>query len=279
MDGNYAEKGLTLGNYDIANGEATSTGYSRSGQEAANDPTLIGGFQINGKLKAGESANVIVPLYFKGTGNEEGLPYSNIGIFYSTSFDVKAANTVTNLNNQKDKHYFITDAGKSDNTHFRSVDQSVLDSLARDGLSPLYEDGDIEFNNTNWYSNNNESSKDDPIYVGARIITEGAKNRLQKILTKYGYEIVDFGQLTGMGSGYVLKGSYKYYDAQGNEIKLGTGNLSNFMISVKQIISTKNNQAPVINYQDQGYQTKLDQMFIDPEKLTINLMLTIAKLM
>lgn len=275
--GDYAQKGLTFDNFDLATGKDSSSGFGRSIKEASENPALIGGFQITGTLAAGESASFVVPIKLNGTGDENGIVREKIGYFFGGGSDTRQVNVVTNLNLQKDKHYFLVDVNNSDTTHFRSISQTVLNALAKDGLSPLYQDGDIKFNSTNWFGTiEAQQSNDQPIFENDYIDISGAQNRLRSILNKYGYDIVGLGNLTGIsnGSGYVLKSNYNYYDAQGNKIQLGTGNISNFMIGVKQVIALKDHQAPILNVNDSNYKTELDNLFTDPsdsgEELTVD---------
>ncbi len=264
--GDYAEKGLNLQNYDLATSPTSSSGYSNTGQAAAQDPSLIGGFSIVGNLDAGQTATIIIPIKLNSNGTEDGMVSSPIGVYYGIGSQVRVANVVTDLDLQRGKHYFLADAGKSTTTEFHSIDQSVLDALAKDGLSPLYENGDVKFNNVNWYSIDNAAQgNEEPIYSGAYLDMSTAQNRLKSVLNQFGYDIVGLTS-TGFGSGssYVMKPGYKYYDAQGNEIQLGTGNLSNFMLSVRQVIAIKDRQATVLDVNDPNYQAKLDNMFTDP---------------
>lgn len=139
--------------------------------------------------------------------------------------------------------------------------------MAKDGLSPLYQDGDIKFNSSNWFSTDNAQQSDDqPIFENDYIDIYGAQSRLREVLNKYGYDIVGLGNLTGISnsSGYVLKSNYNYYDAQGKQIQLGTGNISNFMIGVKQVIDVKDHQAPILNVGDNNYKDDLANLFTDP---------------
>ncbi|WP_056941409.1 YSIRK-type signal peptide-containing protein, partial [Lactobacillus hamsteri] len=264
--GDYAQKGLTLDNFDLAISKIGSSGFGRSLKEASKNPALIGGFQITGTLAAGESASLVVPIKLNGTGDENGIVREKIGYFFGGGSDTRLVNVVTNLTLQKDKHYFLVDVDKSDTTHFRSVDQSILDDLAKNGVSPLYQDGDIKFNGTNWFGTVEDQQGDDqPIFVNDYIDISGAQNRLRKILNKYGYDIAGLGGLTEVSnSSYIFRNNYNYYDAQGNKIQLGIGNISNFMLGIKQVISLKDHQAPILNVNDSNYKTKLDNLFTDP---------------
>lgn len=265
LGGNYADKGLSLGNFDLATGKNSSSGFGRSSQEAAKNPALIGGFQITGTLAPQDEATVSVPIKIVGTGNENGTQFAKIGLFFGGGNEIRLANVATDLNLQKDKHYFLVDADKSTGTDYYSIDQSVLNDLAKAGLSPLYEPGDVKFNNGDWFNTvASQQGNDQPIYYGAYLDISKAQERLKPILNSYGYDLANIGSLTGVGGGsaYVMKETYKYYDAQGNPIKLGTGNISNFMIAVKRVIT--NTQATVLDVNDSNYQSDLQGMFTDP---------------
>lgn len=225
--GDYHEKGLSTINYGIATSDVGSSGYSKSEAEAAVDPTKIAGFMISGTLHAGDIATLEVPLDITSpmTSNE------SMGVLYGISNQVKGSKNIASLASENGRHYFLYDLSTSSNGNYHSVSQDIIDDLLRNGIYPTYQTGDANVDNNGQYLTNSSSYS-----------LNDAVSRINQVLNGYGYQVINPGE------------QYKanelnnhYYDAEGNEIKLGTGNYSDFFIPVQRIIKQKANTSLVID--------------------------------
>lgn len=268
FDGNYSEQRLSLTNFGMA-AAVGSSGYSKSAADAAKDPSKIAGFTVVGKLQAGKSATIVVPFTVKDVNRNYPVTTSSpIGIFYKTGFNIADTAFETNLSDQVGKDYFLVDmTGVNANTReLHSVPQSVIDALVKDNKYPTYEDGDASVNNFSF--NYYKPGKDDFLTKEAQVNLNGAMKRLDSTLRSFGYKLLNFGSATDVQNGYFYRSEYKFYDAQGKPIQLGTGNISSLFLPVERVIYQKADAPTLLEAQgpddnDQTYIQTVKNMFTD----------------
>ncbi|WP_297816305.1 mucin-binding protein [uncultured Lactobacillus sp.] len=278
--GNYTEQGLTLGGFSLAN-PVGSTGFGKSAVEAAQDPSKIGGFTVSGNLAAGKTATIVVPFKYKDPTSYPSIVTSDqIGIWYKTGVNQHHTEVETTLDNQIGKDYFLVDiTGVNASTRdLHSVPQTVIDALVKDGLYPTYQKGDAQVNN--FSGDTYQPGNDDYLTAGAQVNLTGPYKRLADLLKNYGYKLGDYGRITNVPNGYYYHSDFKFYDAQGKQIKLGTGNISNFFIPVEQVISQNSDSPTLLQAQmpgddDQTYIQEVKNMFtpdsvVDTSKIDIH---------
>ena len=251
FDGNYQDKGLTISNFDLATDATHSTGLNHSVQDASVDPSKIGGFMVSGTIQAGDTATITIPLMVRDSEQESAVDSTErIGVFSNNyRLNVRAAKVESDLDAQKDKKYFLVDTSKTSGNAYHEIEQSVLNDLNKDGVTPTYQAGDIQLNNFGF--NEQNTNGQNYLTAGGYVIYRDAVSRLNHILNKYGYQVDNVPGAEGITFGdgaYALSSALKFYDANGNAVQLGRGDLSNFFIPVKQVVKQSNVPA-IIDYE------------------------------
>lgn len=157
--GNYQDAGLTITNWDAAN-EDGSSGFNHKEETIAkivNDPSLIGGFQIAGVLKAHQIATIIVPLKVVNTdqrsgGNKFERQYGQAVVVSLDPEGGRSAGDYTSVNSSVDTLVDNNIANLADNNGNLTLNADVTNG----GLLTHQETLEFNLNNIANFNNNHQ---------------------------------------------------------------------------------------------------------------------------
>lgn len=157
--GNYQDAGLTITNWDAAN-EQGSSGFNNKEETIAkivNDPSLIGGFQISGTIKAHQIATIIVPLKVvnpdqKSGGSKFERQYGQAVVISLDPEGGRSAGDYTSVNSSVDTLVDNNIANLADNDGNLTLNADVTNG----GLLTHQETLEFNLNNIANFNNNHQ---------------------------------------------------------------------------------------------------------------------------
>ena len=219
--GNYTDSNVSIGSWDYATGNNTSSGFNNSPETKAiiaKNPELIGGFSTLGTLKAKETVTIIVPLKIVDTqkqflahlqkqyGQEIKVQVSpenfrDANDYTDTNLTVDGL-TDGNISNLADNNGNLTVSGQITNNGFISHDESLVFNLSSVGSNDNHKvqtvlDHDkaiqLDWNNA---SNDNISYYVNGTYKTASQMTDSDWNHVTQIKVNASLQSGQTGKVT-----------------------------------------------------------------------------------